>query len=400
MSRRYLHHESPWLLALLAAMVALGPLSVDMYIPAMPNMMVALDTTISSMHLTMSAYLTGFAVFHLVCGPLADRYGRKPILLLGTAVFVIGCLGCAVSTTIDQLLMFRLLQGIGACVGPTLARTVTRDVFGPTRAARALSLIAMLMALAPAIAPMLGGLMLLVLPWNSIFVFLAVYAAAIIVLIHRLLAESLPRRQSLHPLAIARNYRELVMDPFYLSVTVASGLVYAGLIAYLSSSSFVYIEMLGVPVEYFGLVFLTAVAGYMTGSGISARLAGRFDSEQVMLLGSALALFACVLILSAAYIWPRSVLALMLPMMFYSTGLGLVLPHAMAIALRPFPHIAGTASALLGFVQMSLSAVASALTGVFLKDSPMPMLWAMLVICLLAMALALRSHRLYHRSNP
>ena len=400
MSQRYLHHESPWLLALLAAMVALGPLSVDMYIPAMPNMMVALDTTISSMHLTMSAYLTGFAVFHLVCGPLADRYGRKPILLLGTAVFVIGCLGCAVSTTIDQLLMFRLLQGIGACVGPTLARTVTRDVFGPTRAARALSLIAMLMALAPAVAPMLGGLMLLVLPWNSIFVFLAVYGAVMIVLIQRLLAESLPQRQSLHPLVIARNYRELVMDPFYLSVTVASGLVYAGLIAYLSSSSFVYIEMLGVPVEYFGLVFLTAVAGYMTGSGISARLAGRFDSEQVMLLGSALALFACVLILSAAYIWPRSVLALMLPMMFYSTGLGLVLPHAMAIALRPFPHIAGTASALLGFVQMSLSAVASALTGVFLKDSPMPMLWAMLVICLLAMALALRSHRLYHRSNP
>ncbi len=400
MSRRYLHHESPWLLALLAAMVALGPLSVDMYIPAMPNMMVALDTTISSMHLTMSAYLTGFAVFHLVCGPLADRYGRKPILLLGTAVFVIGCLGCAVSTTIDQLLLFRLLQGIGACVGPTLARTVTRDVFGPTRAARALSLIAMLMALAPAVAPTLGGIMLLVLPWNSIFVFLAVYGAVMIVLIQRLLAESLPQRQSLHPLVIARNYRELVMDPFYLSVTVGSGLVYAGLIAYLSSSSFVYIEMLGVPVEYFGLVFLTAVAGYMIGSGISARLAGRFHSEQVMLLGSALALFACVLILSAAYIWPRSVLALMLPMMFYSTGLGLVLPHAMAIALRPFPHIAGTASALLGFVQMSLSAAASALSGIFLTDTPLPMLWAMLIISLLAMVLALRSHRLYHLSNP
>lgn len=400
MSQRYLHHESPWLLALLAAMVALGPLSVDMYIPAMPNMMVALDTTISGMHLTMSAYLTGFALFHLICGPLADRYGRKPILLWGTAVFVISSLGCALSTTIDQLLLFRLLQGIGACVGPTLARTVTRDVFGPTRAARALSLIAMLMALAPAVAPTLGGLMLLVLPWNSIFVFLAVYAAAMIVLIYRLLAESLPQRQSLHPLAIARNYRELVMDPFYLSVTVGSGLVYAGLIAYLSSSSFVYIEMLGVPVEYFGLVFLTAVAGYMIGSGISARLAGRFDSEQVMLLGSALAVFACVLILGAAYIWPRSVLALMLPMMFYATGLGLVLPHAMAIALRPFPHIAGTASALLGFVQMSLSAVASALSGVFLTDTPLPMLWAMLVISLLAMALALRSHRLYHRSNP
>ena len=210
MSRRYLHHDSPWLLALLAAMVALGPLSVDMYIPAMPNMMVALDTDISHMHLTLSAYLTGFALFHLICGPLADRFGRKPILLLGTALFVLACLGCTLSTTIDQLLAFRLLQGIGACVGPTLARTVTRDVFGPTQAARALSLIAMLMALAPAIAPTLGGLMLLVLPWNSIFVFLGIYGLAMIVLIHRLLPESLPQRQSLHPVAIARNYRELV----------------------------------------------------------------------------------------------------------------------------------------------------------------------------------------------
>ena len=133
MSRRYLQHDSPWLLALLAAMVALGPLSVDMYIPAMPNMMVALGTDISHMHLTLSAYLTGFALFHLICGPLADRFGRKPILLLGTALFVIACLGCTLSTTIDQLLLFRLLQGVGACVGPTLARTVTRDVFGPTQ---------------------------------------------------------------------------------------------------------------------------------------------------------------------------------------------------------------------------------------------------------------------------
>lgn len=400
MSRRYLHHDSPWLLALLAAMVALGPLSVDMYIPAMPNMMLALDTDISHMHLTLSAYLTGFALFHLICGPLADRFGRKPILLLGTALFVLACLGCTLSTTIDQLLAFRLLQGVGACVGPTLARTVTRDVFGPTKAARALSLIAMLMALAPAIAPTLGGLMLLVLPWNSIFVFLGIYGLAMMFLVHRLLPESLPMRQSLHPFAIARNYRELVTDPFYLSVTLASGLVYAGLITYLSSSSFVYIEMLGVPVEYFGLIFLTAVIGYMTGSGLSARLTRRLASEQVMLLGAGLSVFACCLMLTGAHIWPHSVMALMLPMMFYSTGLGLVLPHAMAIALRPFAHIAGTASALLGFIQMSLSATASAMAGVFLKDTPLPMLWAMLVITLLALALTVRAHGLYRRSKP
>lgn len=399
MADRYLNHDSPALLALLAALVALGPLSVDTYLPAMPAMQADLDTTIGAMHLTLSAYLSGFAVFHLACGPLADRFGRKPILILGTCLFVAASIGCAQSRQVEELLVFRFLQGVGACVGPSLARTVVRDVFGPTRAARALSLIAMLMALAPAVAPSLGGVMLLVLPWPFIFLLLGLYGFTMIVLIQRLLPETLPQRQSLHPMAIARNYRELLVDPFFLSVTITSALVYAGLMAYLSSSSFVYINMLGVPVEYFGLIFLTAVAGYMAGSGVSARLAIHFDSEQLMLLGTALSLAASTLMLVGSTLQPASVAALMLPMALYATGMGLVLPHGMAIALRPFPHIAGTASALLGFIQMALSATASALVGYLLGDSPRPMLWSMLVISLAALALSLRVHWLYRRAT-
>lgn len=399
MANRYLNHDSPALLALLAALVALGPLTVDTYLPAMPAMMADLDTTIGAMHLTLSAYLAGFAVFHLACGPLADRFGRKPILTLGTSLFVLASIGCARSNQVEELLLFRFLQGVGACVGPSLARTVVRDVFGPTRAARALSLIAMLMALAPAIAPSVGGVMLLVLPWPSIFLFLAVYGVLMIVLIHRLLPETLPAPQSLHPLAILRNYRELLADPLFLSVTVTSSLVYAGLMVYLSSSSFVYIEMLGVPVEYFGLIFLTAVVGYMAGSGVSARLAGRFESEQLMLLGAVLSLAASAMMLLGSWLLPQSVLALMLPMMLYSTGMGLVLPHGMTIALRPFPHIAGTASALLGFIQMALSASASAFAGTLITDSPLPMLWSMLAITLCALALALHVHGHYRRNR-
>src|SRR5210317_1004058 len=122
MAQRYLNPDSPRLLALLAALVALGPLSVDMYLPAMPSMMRAFDTDISQMHLTLSSYLTGFALFHLACGPLADRYGRKPVLLAGTVLFVVACIGCSRSESVGEMLFFRFLQGIGACVGPTLAR--------------------------------------------------------------------------------------------------------------------------------------------------------------------------------------------------------------------------------------------------------------------------------------
>ena len=393
MAHRQLHPDSPWLLALLAALVALGPLSVDVYLPAMPTMMTALGTDIRHMHLTLSTYLTGFALFHLACGPLADRFGRKPILLGGTVLFVVACIGCSLATTIEELLLFRFIQGVGACVGPTLARAVARDVFGPTRAARALSLIAMLMALAPAVAPTMGSILMLWLPWPSIFVFLAVYGAAMVVLIQLFLAESLPQRQSLHPMSIARNYGQLLRSPMFITATFASGLVYAGLLAYLSSSSFVYIDMLGVPVEYFGFIFLSSVAGYMLGSGLSARLSRHYDSEQTVLVGAALAAAATGTMWLGTHLLPRSIAVLLLPMMFYSTGMGLVLPNAMAVALRPFAHIAGTASALLGFIQMSLSASATALVGTYLKDTPAPMLNFMLLITLFALLLSVSLYR-------
>jgi len=388
MHLRHLHPDSPRLLALLAALVALGPLSVDVYLPAMPTIMADLGTDIGHMHLTLSSYLTGFALFHLVCGPLADRFGRKPILIGGTLLFVGACLGCSLSSSIEELLVFRFAQGVGACVGPTLARAVTRDIFGPTRAARALSLIAMLMALGPAVAPTMGSVMMLWLPWPSIFLLLAVYGCVMLVLIHRYLAESLPLRQSLHPLVIAGNYRLLFQSPLYLCAIVGSAFIYAGLLAYLSSSSFVYITMLGVPMQYFGFIFLTSVVGYMAGSALSARLSRDFASELTVLAGAGLAAVATGTMWIGARLLPQSILVLVLPMTAYSTAMGLVLPNAMAVALRPFPHIAGTASALLGFVQMSISAAGTAIVGAYLVDTTVPLLNFMLVTSLLALGLS------------
>ena len=388
------------MLALLAALVALGPLSVDMYLPAMPTIMRAFDTDISQMHLTLSSYLAGFALFHLACGPLSDRYGRKPILIAGTLLFMAACVGCAMSETVGEMLWFRFLQGIGACVGPTLARAVARDIFDASGVARALSLIAMLMALAPAVAPVIGGAMLLVLPWPSIFIFLAFYGAVMILLILVFLQESLPVVQSLHPRIIIRNFGDLLVDPFFLTVTVCSGMVYAGLMVYLASSSFIFIDMLGVPQQYYGFIFLGNVLGYMGGSALSARLSRSRDSERIMRLGVIMAMCASGLVLICSSAWQGSVLALMVPMILYSVAMGLVLPHAMAIALRPFAHIAGTASALLGFIQMTLSALASALTGLFLTTTPQPMVWMLLATSAVSLVLGLRAHGLYKLTKP
>lgn len=389
--------EGRRLLAALAALVALGPLTVDIHLPAMPAMQRDFGTDIASMHMTVSAYLWGFAVFHLACGPLADRFGRKPLLLCGTLLFISASIGCAYSTSVEELTLFRLLQGVGACVGPTLARTIARDVFGPVGAARALSIIAMLMALAPAIAPGLGGIMLRYVPWPSVFVFLTLYACALFLLILLVLRETLPAAQSLHPGTIARNYWSLLRHPTFVTVSLNGALIYAGLLAYLSSSGFVFIDMLGVPVAWFGLIFLTSVIGYMSGSALSARLASRLDSPRVVLAGSLLALASTSSML-LGHLWqPHSVIALVLPMTFYALALGLVMPHSMAIAMAPFPQIAGTASSLLGFIQMGLAALVTIGVGHILEDSPAPLGASMVACSLLAVAL---SGRVLHRHIP
>lgn len=395
-----LNPDSRLTLAFLAALVALGPLSVDMYLPAMPAMQRALGADIAGMHLTLSAYLWGFSVFHLACGPLADRYGRRPVLLAGTATFILASIGCALASSVEELTTYRFVQGLGACAGPTLARTITRDVFGPRGAARALSLIAMLMALAPAIAPGLGGLMLRYVPWPSVFFFLAGYGFAVLLIVVCRIPETLPVAQSLRPRAIAANYAQLLRDPVFLPVASASALVYSGLMAYLACSGFVFIDMLGVPTEYFGLIFLTSVAGYMGGSAFSARLAARRPPARVLFAGVRLALLSTLLMLALHSLWPPSVLALIVPMALYAAALGLTLPQAMAMAMENFPRIAATNSSLFGFLQMGLSALITALVGLVLVATPMPMIVTMLVIDCFALLLVIYARRRAPRQPP
>jgi DHA1 family bicyclomycin/chloramphenicol resistance-like MFS transporter len=394
-----LNPDSRLTLVFLAALVSLGPLSVDMYLPAMPAMQRSFGTDIVQMHLTLSAYLWGFALFHLACGPLADRYGRRPLLIGGTAVFILASVGCALSQTVEQLTLYRFVQGLGACVGPTLARTITRDLFGPKGAARALSLIAMIMALAPAIAPGLGGIMLRYVAWPSVFIFLAVYGAVVLWLIVSKLPETLPQAQSIAPLAIAGNFLKLLRDPVFLPVAIAGSLVYAGLTAFLASSGFVFINMLGVPVEYFGLVFLPTVIGYMGGSALSARLSARHAPPQVLMYGAIVGVLSTSLMLLWQTLAPLSIMPIIIPMTFYAAALGLMMPNAMAMALEHFPMIAATTSALFGFIQMGLAAALTAGVGSALDTSPQPMIVAMLGATAIALLMVVRSRSAVHRKD-
>ncbi len=363
--------DSRWLILLLSAFVALGPLSTDMYLPALPAMVERFSSSVSEVQLTISSYLVGFALFHLVCGPLADRYGRKPVLLGGLMIFCLASIGCALARDIETLIAFRFLQGVGACTGPTLGRAMVRDIHGAA-AARPLALMAAIMALAPVIAPTLGGWMLLVLPWSSIFWFLLVYGLIGIVALWLWLPESLPVRQPLRARVILRNFSRLSSSGMFMGHVVAASLLYAGAFAFISGSSFVLIGLFDVPAHQFGYWFMFIVAGYIAGNLFTIRVSVRLGAGWLMLAGSGLGLLAGLSMLLLVQWWPHP-LSVIGPMALYTAAVGIAMPHAMAAALAPFPDMAGTASALMGFVQMGFAAVAGVVVGLLLAETALPM---------------------------
>lgn len=365
--------ESAGLLILLAAFVALGPLSTDMYLPALPEMVMVFGTSLSKVQLTISAYLLGFSIFHLACGPLSDRFGRKPLLLLGMLIFCLASIGCALAGNIEQLIFWRFIQGVGACTGPTLGRAMVRDIYGPVKAAKALATMAAIMALAPAIAPIIGGWMLTFLAWPSIFWFLFAYALLAILCLGLLLPESLPERQSLRPARILANYLVLLKHQQYCLQVLGAGSIYAGAFAFVSGSSFVLIDFMAVAPSQFGFWFAFNVFGYIAGNVFVARYGSRYTRNQLVLVGAALALLSGLLMTGLSLAGIYHPLMIVLPMAAYTGGVGIAVPNALAQALAPFAHMAGTASALLGFVQMALASIAGLVVGLLLVDNPLPM---------------------------
>lgn len=367
-----LSRDSRSLMALLAVMVALGPLSTDLYLPALPAMVDGLDSSVSAAQLTLSSYLVGFSLFHLVCGPLADRFGRKPVLAGGLLLFAAASVGCALASDMQSLILWRFLQGVGACTGPTLGRAMVRDIYAG-RAAKALALLAAIMALAPVVAPTLGGWLLTVWSWRSLFWLLAAYALFGVWALWRWLPETLPHVQPLRFAVIRGNMLTLMRSREFNRPVLAAAIHYAGAFAFLSGASFVLIDLYEVPVQRFGLWFMFIVVGYIGGNLFTVRWGSRWPAGRLMLCAGLLAGVAGSVMVLLVWLGWRHPLALVLPMAFYTASVGIAMPQAMTQALLPFANMAGTASALMGFAQMGISALAGVLVGMTLTDSAMPM---------------------------
>lgn len=380
-----LEPQSRATLLLMSAFVALGPLSTDMYLPALPAMVSYFDTSVAAVQLTLSAYLIGFAFFHLLCGPLADRFGRKPLLLGGMAVFTLSCVGCALAGSVEELAVYRFIQGLGACTGPTLARAMARDIYGPAGAAKALGYMAAIMALAPVVAPVFGGWMLGWTAWPAIFWSLAIYGLLGLLAIGIWLPETLPRKNSLRLSHILANYRRLLTHRHFLTSVLGISALYSGAFAFISGSSFVLIDFMGVSPQQFGWWFMVIVLGYMAGSVFTARFAYRLSPLPVMVGGAALGLVAGLAMAALSLLDLHHPLAVIVPMMFYTAALGITMPQAMSVAMAPFPEMTATASALLGFLQMAVAGLAGAVVGAMLATSALPMALTIAVAALVSL---------------
>ena len=375
----------------IALLVALGPLATDMYVPALPGLTGEFSTSAGQVQLTLSLFLAGFALAQIIYGPLSDRYGRKPVLLGGLALFVLASIACALAESIEMLILARFVQALGGSAGPVLGRAMVRDIHGPLESARVLSHIGSAMALAPAFAPILGGYMSVYLGWPSIFWLLALigfFGAALLVIA---IEETAPQEHR-HPKpikSILRDYANLLRDAGYLGYTLTCTFAYAGLFAFISGSSFVIIEYFGVSEQHFGLLFMLVVAGYISGTLTGARLSRRYDFRQLVFVGSVVLLVAGGVMFAIALSQPGQVMSIVLPMMLFMHGVGLVMPQSMAGALANYPHMAGSASGLLGFIQMSVAGLVGSVVGHAYDGTPVAMALAIAIAGFLCLAVYL-----------
>jgi len=363
------------LTALLAGLSAVGPLTTDMYLPSLPDIARQLDASTAQVQLTISAYLIGFAVGQIFYGPVSDRHGRKPVLLAAIALYCVASLACALSTSIEMLIVARAFQALGGSGGIVLTRAIVRDIYSGARAGRELSLIASVMALAPVLAPIVGGLVQTGFGWRATFLVLVIAGLAGAGTIWALLPETLNMRAA-EPVSLAsmaRSYRVVARHRAYLAYLGITSASYAGLFAWISGSAFVLQNLYGLTPFNFGVAFALGSVGYMTGSALAARIVVKLGLDHVLGLGGCACAAGGLAMVAAVAFGLTSPVSLVLPVAIYLAGLGMVLPQGIAGAMTPFPERAGAASSLFGFVQQSVAAVCGAAVGWFLGHDAWPL---------------------------
>lgn len=364
---------------LLGSLAAIGPFSIDMYLPGFPAIAADLSTDMAHVGLTLTSYFVGISIGQIAYGPLMDRFGRKKPLMLGLIVYIVAALGCALSPSVSVLITLRFFLALGGCVGMAGSRAVVRDLFSGVEIARALSALVMVFGVAPIIAPTIGGLVVKAFGWRYIFVVLAAIGAAVLVALSRFLRESkgADTSISLHPKKVTLEYLGLFREPAFVAYSLVTAAAGGGFLAYISGSAFIYMKLFGFTATQFGWMYSANAVGLITASQINRFWLRRLDSARILQIVTATQ-FCLVAVLSVVplngFIGKAGFIGLIFCYLFL---FGFVNPNAMALALHPFTRNAGSASALIGCIQMVGGASASGLVSYLYDGTAMPMIWVM-----------------------
>jgi len=362
------------LTALLALITALAPVATDMYLPSLPDIGRALSASPSQVQLTLSAYLIGFACGQIAYGPFSDRHGRKPVLLIALGLFSLANVACTLAPSIEMLIAARALQALGGSGAIVVVRAIVRDLYAGTRAGRELSLMGSIMALAPIVAPLVGGVLQTAFGWRANFFVALVVGLAATIIVWRTLPETLHRRaaEPISVVGMARVYRGIVANCCFVAYAGIVAATFAGLFAWISGSPFVLQQIYGLSAIGFGVTFAVCSLGFLVGTLIAANVVKRMGLSRTVGFGAmALAAGGVGMAVSLA-LGATSVVWIVLTTTLYLFGMGFTMPQAMAGALTPFPDRAGAASSLLGFFQQTSAALLGALVGQMLGKSAWP----------------------------
>lgn len=355
---------------LLGLLVSFAPMTIDLYLPAFPIMARDLATDAESIQLTLSVYMVGFALSQTIFGPISDRFGRKPTIMIGTSIYLVASVACALATSVEQLIVFRLFQSIGAAAAPVVARAVVRDMFTREEAARMYSVVTTVVAIAPVVAPVLGGFIVVWLGWRANFWVLTGFGASAMLLVIVMLPETNrnPDPNATRIGQMLRNFATMLSNRAYLGYVLTVMGNFSGLFAYLLGASFVLVDQLGMSPTSFGLSFGAASVGFMSGAFLGSRIVRYAGVERMCLAGTSFTAAGGALVFVLIWSDVISIWSIIVPTIVYFFGMGMSQPNIQAGAISPYPQMAGAAASLLGLAQYVSAGLLSMVLALFAFD--------------------------------
>lgn len=337
-----------------ALVVALGPISMSVITPALPELVAQFGTSEASVKLTLSIYFAGFAIAQLICGPLSDALGRKSVTLAFTLIYLVATLAALLAPTIEWLIAARFAQGVGAAVGVSVSRALVRDLFTGDRSVRIMNLISIIIAAGPALSPTLGGILTTYFGWQSVFVFMGIAATCILITVQFAMLETVTRDVSrIRPTALMRSYTALIKDRYFIACSFVTAGTLGAVHAQVSLLPFLLMDGFGMSATQFGIGLLLQSGGYLLGSLLARQLMPRFGGFRLMAPGMAILLGSIIAYIALPRLFEPGYWLIMVPTAIYAIGMAFIMPPLSTASVAAFPHMAGAAASLAGFIQLS-----------------------------------------------